>query len=371
MGCVSSNSAADDAKPVNKNPIGGNSKKPGDISLTELMKDLPNNFKSRYTLGDDLGSGAYSVVKSASSKVGNHKVAVKIVTRKNLDKEDEKGLRQEVEILKAMKHSNIVQCYDFFEEPDKFYVVLEYLEGGELFDRIVKKVSYNEKEARDTVFLVISAIKYCHDRNVVHRDLKPENLLLKTKTDDFDIKIADFGFAIQTKDSGLQTQCGTPNYIAPEILEKKPYGKPVDMWSIGVITYILLGGYPPFYNDNQSKLFAIIKKGQYEFHKNYWGNISNEAKDFIRGLLTLDASKRLSANEALAHPWLSPDLISSLAKRNLDSNLAELKKYNAQRKFKGAAKAIMAVNKMKNLTTSIKKAAAESNAASEADGNQL
>lgn len=189
---------------------------------------------------------------------------------------------------------------------------------------------------------MLNAIKYCHDRNVVHRDLKPENLLLRSKTDDADIKLADFGFAIKTRgDKYLKTQCGTPGYVAPEILEKQPYGKPVDMWSIGVIAYILLGGYPPFYDDNQAKLFKKIKKAEYEFHADYWGSISTEAKDLIKGLLTLDVDARLTIDKALGHKWLHPDLISSLTKRSLDSNLAEFKKYNAQRKFKGAAKAIM------------------------------
>ena len=317
---------------------------------------MPKSFKSRYKLGDQLGEGAYSIVKAAVTKIGNKRVAVKIVDKHNLPKEDEDALKSEVEILRSIKHNHIVQCFDFYEEGGYFYVVLEYLDGGELFDRIVKKTSYTEKEARDTIFLVVSAIKYCHDKNVVHRDLKPENLILKSKTNDSDIKIADFGFAIKARgDKSLRTQCGTPGYVAPEILEHEPYGKAVDMWSIGVITYILLGGYPPFYDENQSKLFKKIKKAEYQFHPENWNNISKEAMSFISGLLCLDASKRLSADQALDHPWLSTALIGQLAKRNLDKNLAELRKYNAQRKFKGAAKAIIAINRMKNFSSSIKK----------------
>jgi len=249
-------------------------------------------------------------------------------------------------------HTHAQKCYDFFEEQGAFYVVLEFIEGGELFDRIVKKTCYNEKEARDTVYTILRAIKYCHDRNVVHRDLKPENLLLASKTDDANVKIADFGFAIQSQgNTSLKTQCGTPGYVAPEILNGDPYGKAVDMWSIGVITYILLGGYPPFYDENQTNLYAKIRSAKYEFHPDYWGNVSNEAKDLIKGLLTLDPRNRLTAEKAINHPWLLADP-SSLASRNLDANLGEFKKFVASRKLKGAVKAVMATNKMKNFIKS-------------------
>lgn len=138
---------------------------------------------------------------------------------------------------------------------------------------------YNEKEARDLVFILLSAVKYLHDRNIVHRDLKPENVLLTSKKDDAEIKLADFGFAERvTSMNSLTTQCGTPGYVAPEILKNDKYGKPVDMWSIGVITYILLGGYPPFHDENQRNLFSKIKRGKYEFHAEYWSAVSDEAK---------------------------------------------------------------------------------------------
>ena len=169
-----------------------------------------------------------------------------------------------------MSHPNIVQLINFYDEPKQYLIVMEYLEGGELFDRIVKKSFYNEKEARDLAFIMLSAVKYMHDLNVVHRDLKPENLLLKSVSDDADVKIADFGFAAYSKGDDLKEQCGTPGYVAPEILARKPYGKAVDMWSVGVITYILLGGYPPFHHENQKELFKIIQKGHFEFHKEYW-----------------------------------------------------------------------------------------------------
>ncbi|RYH18038.1 serine/threonine-protein kinase, partial [archaeon] len=244
------------------------------------------------------------MVKLGISNVDKKKVAVKIVTRNGLSQDDEESLRAEVKILTALNYPNIVRAFDFFEEEKFFYVVLEYLDGGELFDRIVKKTFYNEKEARDLVVIILRAIKYLHDMDVIHRDLKPENLIMTSKEDDANVKIADFGFAVKCNGCNITTQCGTPGYIAPEIIETKAYGKPVDMWSFGVILYILLGGYPPFHDDNQRILFKKITKADYQFHPDYWRTVSDEAKDLIAGLLTLDMHKRLTVDQALSHPWV-------------------------------------------------------------------
>lgn len=301
------------------------------------------------------------------SNIDKKKVAVKIVTRAGLKADDEAALRQEVKILERLQHANIVGQIDFFEEEKFFYIILEYLDGGELFDRIVKKTFYNEKEARDLVLVVLNAIKYIHSINVIHRDLKPENLLLTSKDDDANLKLADFGFAVEVNGFSVSSQCGTPGYIAPEILNNHLYGKPVDMWSFGVILYILLGGYPPFHHDNQRELFKKITKGDYQFHPDYWGTVSDEAKDLIRGLLTVDPHKRLTVEQALAHPWLMASS-AELEARNLDSNLAELKKYQATRKLKAGVKAIMAVNKMKKLLSATREAAANQENEAEHDG---
>lgn len=200
--------------------------KPGKSTQIQFRRNVSHPYRCRYRTGEVLGEGAYSTVKLAINKVSGQRAAVKIVSRPDISKEDEVALRQEVEIMQSLNHPHIVHCFDFFEEERYYYLVLEFMEGGELFDRIVKKTVYNEKEARDVVKILVDAIKYCHDRNIVHRDLKPENLLLSSKSDDADLKIADFGFAIRTGTGNmLSTQCGTPGYIAPEILENKPYGK--------------------------------------------------------------------------------------------------------------------------------------------------
>lgn len=224
------------------------------------------------------------------------------------------------------------------------------MRGGELFDRIVSKSFYNEKEARDVCKILFEAIGYCHSKSVAHRDLKPENLLLQAEDNDSAIKIADFGFAkkVLTPNS-LTTQCGTPGYVAPEILEGVAYDTKSDMWSLGVIVYILLGGYPPFIEQNQRELFRKIRKGQYEFHHEYWGSVSKDAKNLISSLLTVDPAKRLSAAEALNHKWVTADA-KKLAEQDLGVNLAEFKKYNARRKFKGAVNAASMVKLILDLS---------------------
>lgn len=361
MGCASSNAAASNNTPATGSPKAstpsnpnkgisavGNTANPVADPPAANATNLPHTLAARYKLGEVLGEGGYSVVKAGTSVVDKKKVAVKIVTRAGLKPDDDASLRQEVKILDRLHHKNIVEQIDFFEEEKYFYIVLEYLDGGELFDRIVKKTFYNEKEARDLVYIVLKAIQYMHSVNIIHRDLKPENLLLTSKEDDANIKIADFGFAVEVNGLNISAQCGTPGYIAPEILNNHLYGKPCDMWSFGVILYILLGGYPPFHHDNQRELFKKITKGDYQFHPDYWNTVSDEAKDLIRGLLTVDVSKRLTVEQALVHPWLQRSA-AELEARNLNSNLAELKKYQATRKLKAGVKAIMAVNKMKRL----------------------
>lgn len=306
-------------------------------------------FDGEYTRGKTLGEGAFSVVIEASNKTSKESFAVKVVTKSKLTKEDEIALKDEIQVLNELKHQHIIRLYDVYEEKDFWYLVTEKMSGGELFDRIVSKSFYNEKEARDVCKILFESIGYCHSKAVAHRDLKPENLLLRTEENDSEIKIADFGFAkkVLTPNS-LTTQCGTPGYVAPEILEGVAYDTKSDMWSLGVIVYILLGGYPPFIEQNQRELFRKIRKGQYEFHEDYWGSVSDDAKDFISCLLTVEPSKRLSASQALKHKWMLKDA-NVLAGQDLGTNLSELRKYNAKRKFKAAVNAVILANKMTSL----------------------
>mmetsp|Transcript_7744 Transcript_7744/g.11286 ORF Transcript_7744/g.11286 Transcript_7744/m.11286 type:complete len:475 (+) Transcript_7744:86-1510(+) len=310
-------------------------------------------FEQIYKIGDKLGDGAFSVVKKGAHRQTHKCYAIKIVTRAKLTKEDEIALVDEIRILTKLQHTHIIRLYDTFTEPEHYYLVTELLEGGELFDRIVAKAFYNEKEARDVCKILFEAISYCHSKGVVHRDLKPENLLLMGSNDS-DIKIADFGFAKEAKSSAyLRTQCGTPGYVAPEILEGVPYGAKADQWSLGVIVYILLGGYPPFVESNQRELFRKIRKGQFEFHDEYWSNVSNEAKQLISSLLTVSPEKRLSAVDSLTHPWIVGS-DADLAGKDLGTNLDRLKTFNAKRKFRAGVNAIILANKLESLGKNFK-----------------
>ncbi|TDH68820.1 hypothetical protein CCR75_006668 [Bremia lactucae] len=314
-------------------------------ALTPTGSQNSGKVTDLYTLGKVIGSGSYSVVRESVHKKSKRKFAIKCIKRSELSAEDDEAIQFEVAILKQMQHPNIMTLEEFFVEQDYYYLVTEFVSGGELFDRIVEKTFYTEKEARDLIKILIGAIQYCHDQNVVHRDLKPENLLLLSAKNDASIKLADFGFAkTVTKDnSGLVTTCGTPGYVAPEILEGASYGKPVDIWSIGVITYILLCGYPPFHDESQPLLFKKIRLGQYYYDSPYWDDVSTDAKDFISNMLKVDPKDRASAKELLEHKWITGTDVATVP---LTSALTELRRFHARKKFKAAVHSVQATISM-------------------------
>lgn len=295
-----------------------------------------------YKLGKTLGTGSFATVKIGTKKDSGEKYAIKIINRANLEAEDEEALESEVKIMEKVSHPNIINLVEVFDSPKKFYMVMEMCRGGELFDRIVEKEKYTEYDAAIVIRSVASALAYCHssDPPIVHRDLKPENLLLMSDTDDSTVKIADFGLAkILDAETNMQTACGTPGYVAPEILESESYTEKVDAWSLGVIAYILLCGFPPFYNENNAQLFQEIKAGMYDFPSPYWDDVSQAAKDFIAKLLVVDPGKRMGCIDVMSDPWIqemdpnavAPDL----------NNRETMRKFNARRKFQ------MAGNKVK------------------------
>ncbi|EAL48464.2 protein kinase putative [Entamoeba histolytica] len=258
-----------------------------------------------YLLKKEIGKGAFSVVYEAIKKSTNEEVAVKVI---DTAKSDPQKLQGEIKILKMVDHPYIIKLYDVFDGNDgKLYIITDLVKGGELFDRISDKTFYPEDKAKIVVKRLISAIGYLHSMNIVHRDLKPENILLKSPDDDTDVRIADFGFSkMITEDAQiLLTACGTPVYVAPEVLNAKGYGMEVDMWSIGVITYVLLCGYPPFFGDTLGEILSAVCAADYDFQEEYWSEVSNEAIQFISNLLVLEPSLRLTAEEALQDPWLA------------------------------------------------------------------
>jgi serine/threonine protein kinase len=250
-----------------------------------------------------LGEGAFGVVRKATDRTTGRLYAIKIVNRSSLNEKMEFALRDEITILGNLRHEHVMALHDSVATIDKYYLITEYLEGGELFDRIVDKCSYTESEALDVCAVLFGALDHVNSRGIAHRDLKPENLLLASRASDTDIKIADFGFARYAPDDGsLRTMCGTPGYVAPEILRREGYGTKCDLWSMGVIVFILIGGYPPFYGRTPRRIFELTSAGRFAFDPEYWGDISQSCKDAICALLELDPARRASAGEILSHP---------------------------------------------------------------------
>ncbi|MFH4976433.1 hypothetical protein AB6A40_003142 [Gnathostoma spinigerum] len=303
-----------------------------------------------YEFKDVIGTGAFSKVFLAECKTQpGVMVAVKCIDKKAL-KGKEESLENEIKVLRKLQHPNIVQLYDTFDEKQYVYLVMELVTGGELFDRIVAKGSYTERDASLLIKQVLEAVAFMHKNGVVHRDLKPENLLYYNEEQDSKIMISDFGLS-KTEDSGVMaTACGTPGYVAPEVLQQKPYGKAVDVWSVGVIAYILLCGYPPFYDENDANLFAQIIRGEYEFDSPYWDEISESAKDFISHLMCCNPALRFTCSQALAHPWISGDTART---KDIHCIVApHLKKSLAKRYWKKAFNATAAIRQLQMLRLS-------------------
>ena len=270
-------------------------------------------------------------------------------------------IRNEIAVLKkvSMGHKNILTLVDYFETMNNLYLVTDLALGGELFDRICRKGSYYESDAADLIRATLSAVAYLHDHGIVHRDLKPENLLFRTPEDNADLLIADFGLSrIMDEEQFhvLTTTCGTPGYMAPEIFKKIGHGKPVDIWALGVITYFLLCGYTPFDRDSDFEEMQAILQADYSFTPvDYWRGVSDAAKDFIRRCLTIDASKRMTAHEALQHQFLAgydrrnggPGAAAGGA--NDETNLLPTvkKNFNARRTLHAAIDTVRAINKLR------------------------
>lgn len=263
-------------------------------------------FEDEYEQGTQLGKGSFSTVFSCTNKKTKKNFAVKIIDKKQvgLDSKSQKRLETEVEILKKVSHPNIVALHDVFENKDKLYLVMDLVEGGQLFDKILQRGYYSEKDAVGVIQKLFAAIDYLHQHNIIHRDLKPENLLLH-KGDDTEIMLSDFGLSrILGDESMASTACGTPYYVAPEILGGHGYSKEVDLWSLGVITYFLLAGFPPFMGESLQEIADLIMRADFEFSSPYFDDVSKEAKDFVKRLLVADPADRMSTQEALNHPWL-------------------------------------------------------------------
>ncbi|XP_025047476.1 calcium/calmodulin-dependent protein kinase type II subunit beta isoform X12 [Alligator sinensis] len=283
------------------------------------------------------GRGAFSVVRRCVKLCSGHEYAAKIINTKKLSARDHQKLEREARICRLLKHSNIVRLHDSISEEGFHYLVFDLVTGGELFEDIVAREYYSEADASHCIQQILEAVLHCHQMGVVHRDLKPENLLLASKCKGAAVKLADFGLAIEVQ--GDQQAwfgfAGTPGYLSPEVLRKEAYGKPVDIWACGVILYILLVGYPPFWDEDQHKLYQQIKAGAYDFPSPEWDTVTPEAKNLINQMLTINPAKRITAHEALKHPWVCQrSTVASMMHRQ--ETVECLKKFNARRKLKGA-----------------------------------
>ncbi|XP_071496760.1 calcium/calmodulin-dependent protein kinase type II delta chain-like isoform X5 [Diadema antillarum] len=293
-------------------------------------------FSDEYELKDELGKGAFSVVRRCVKKNTDLEFAAKIINTKKLSTRDFQKLEREARICRKLQHPNIVRLHDSIAEEGFHYLVFDLVTGGELFEDIVAREYYSEADASHCIQQILESVEHCHRNLIVHRDLKPENLLLASKQKGAAVKLADFGLAIEL-DNGEQWYgfAGTPGYLSPEVLRKDPYGKPVDIWACGVILYILLVGYPPFWDEDQHRLYSQIKAGAYDYPSPEWDTVTPEAKNLIDSMLTVNPGKRISACQALKHPWIqNRDRYASAMHRQ--ETVDCLKKFNARRKLKGA-----------------------------------
>uniref|UniRef100_A0A8C2L9R4 calcium/calmodulin-dependent protein kinase n=1 Tax=Cyprinus carpio TaxID=7962 RepID=A0A8C2L9R4_CYPCA len=279
--------------------------------------------------------GAFSVVRRCVKKSTGQEYAAKIINTKKLSARDHQKLEREARICRLLKHPNIVRLHDSISEEGFHYLVFDLVTGGELFEDIVAREFYSEADASHCINQILESVSHIHQHDIVHRDLKPENLLLASKMKGAAVKLADFGLAIEVQ--GDQQAwfgfAGTPGYLSPEVLRKDPYGKPVDIWACGVILYILLVGYPPFWDEDQHKLYQQIKAGAYDFPSPEWDTVTAEAKNLINQMLTINPAKRITADQALKHPWVCQrSTVASMIHRQ--ETVECLRKFNARRKLK-------------------------------------
>ncbi|KAL4100235.1 hypothetical protein PRIC1_008029 [Phytophthora ramorum] len=318
-----------------------------------MTDQVPAGFNEKYRIGRVIGEGNFSIVKECTNRSSGDRFAVKCINKAALNPKDRSNLVQEIEILKDMSHPNIIKLFDVYDgDGPMCFLVMEYAEGGELFDRIIAKEYYTEAEAKKVVKVVAKVLRYCHSEGVTHRDLKPENLLYADETENAVIKIADFGFAkLVTEETNMSTMCGTPGYYAPEIVRKLPYDSKCDIWSLGVIAYILLCGFPPFYDENQVEEMRKILNGDFEFVAPYFDGVSQQAKDLICKMLVVQPPKRLTAQDVLDHPWFNDikDADDDAPVLSVGKNMKVARRLTARSKFRAGVGAVMAVTKTQRL----------------------
>lgn len=312
----------------------------GTCTITTMDK-----IHQEYQFGRELGKGAFGSVHEGIHKQSGKRYAIKVVEKSKLTSCNWEVVDNEIKILSTLDHPNVLKMYGHYFEPEKVYMVTELCEGGELFDRILSREYYSEADAQAVLRSIASALQLCHSKRIVHRDLKPENILMLNQEFDSPIKIADFGFATTTEDGYLTTALGTPTYMAPEIIQRKPYDFAVDVWSFGVIAFVLLCGYPPFYSDKQQEVYRRITECEYQFESPHWDLISVDAKDLISKLLVLDPAARPTIEEVMKHEWMQ----GKLEEKDITPALDELRTMQSRRQAIRSAGTTLTVAKMQVL----------------------
>lgn len=311
------------------------------------------HIEDEYILGDIVGRGASSTVYRCLHK-GKTEWACKVLKKARLNR---KMVQTELEVLLKLRHPNIIQLRDVFESESEMQLVLELVNGGELFERIAGRGQYTEKDAAAAVRQVLGALQYLHSHGVVHRDLKPENLLYETEDENARLKLADFGLSKLLHNGHLtnNTLCGSVGYCAPEILLKQEHDTSVDLWSLGVVIYIMLCGFEPFWDDTgEMAMYQRITECEFGFPSPWWDDISDSAKDLITQLLQIESAKRPTATETLSHPWVRGE---TTRWHNMDSTIERLREFNARRKFRAATHAVLATHRAMYLISPERKSA--------------
>eukprot|EP00347_Sterkiella_histriomuscorum_P020848 403336235 len=306
------------------------------VSQSDFISENKGRFRDYYSIGTALGTGAFGEVRKCSNRKTGAIRAVKIIRKDSLDAKEKARFFQEIDILRQLDHPNIVRLYEVFQDEKRYYLVTELCTGGELFDEITNRSNFSEQDAAVIIKQVLSAVQYCHVKNIVHRDLKPENILMDTKNNN-QIKVIDFGTSQKFDPSKKMNQIfGTAYYIAPEVL-KGEYNEKCDLWSLGVILYILLSGKPPFDGNDDKEIVNSVRMGTYSITGPEWKNISNDAKDLIKKMLTYDILNRITAEQAINHPWIKKKVLEPSDPKATISALQNLRMFRAEQKMQQAA----------------------------------
>lgn len=314
-------------------------------SSTSILENAYEDVKLFYTLGKELGRGQFGVTYLCTENSTGKKYACKSISKKKLvTKADKDDMRREIQIMQHLSgQPNIVEFKGAYEDEKAVNLVMELCAGGELFDRIIAKGHYSERAAASVCRQIVNVVKICHFMGVLHRDLKPENFLLSSKDDKALIKATDFGLSVFIEEGKVYRDIvGSAYYVAPEVLRRR-YGKEVDIWSAGIILYILLSGVPPFWAETEKGIFDAILEGHIDFESQPWPSISNSAKDLVRKMLTADPKRRISAADVLGHPWLREG--GEASDKPIDSAvLSRMKQFRAMNKLKKLALKVIAEN---------------------------